>query len=397
MRSRRSLLMLVLVVFIWTTLDSGIVLGQSAQLVARVRQRKLAVLPKWPPQASINDMSCPGVLVCFVVGDVGLPAKLPAAPPKHPPAGLLAYTEDGGTSWTVRTDPQSSFARIACFNLTHCFILGRYRHSGTANGVLLMTPDGGKTWRQQPLPAGTNAQAIACPGITTCLLWDIVTIPPRSPQDTPRFRVSMLTTSDAGRNWKRSRTIATRPDFNSASVACPTVQVCYVYNGLTIIVKTGNGGKTWRPLTGTNMGARSGVPARTLANLGEIACPSALVCYTAQGDARCQCDAWGPYGTIFGTQDGGKQWVQLYRAHGQNYPEGSIACPGVNVCYAMGSSQRDVPADQLILTTKDAGRTWTPHKLGGGPLRLSCPGVSVCYAGRAFRTTDGGISWQPLP
>ena len=394
---RRALLPLLIVVPVFATLSIDAVTSRAAGDVGRVTQHRSTAMQGWPARAPINDITCPGVLVCLADGDVGVPVKLPPKPPTNPPAGLLAYTEDGGTSWTVRTDPQSSFGRMACFNPTHCFILGSFRHGGTATGVLLMTPDGGKTWQRQPLPAGTNAQAIACPGITTCLLWDIVTIPPRSPQDTPRFRVSMLSTSDAGRNWKRSRTIATRPDFNSASMACPTVQVCYVYNGLTVIVKTGDGGKTWRALPGTNMGARSDVPARTLANLGEIACPSALVCYSAQGDARCQCDAWGPYGTIFGTRDGGKHWVQLYRAHGQNYPEGSIACPGVNVCYAMGSSQRDVAADQLVLTTKDAGRTWTPHTLGGGPLRLSCPSVSVCYAGGAFRTTDGGTMWQKLP
>lgn len=207
----------------------------------------------------------------------------------------------------------------------------------------------------------------------------------------------MLTTNDAGKSWKRSRTVATRPDFNGGSMACPTTLVCYVYNGLTVIVKTGDGGKTWRTLPGTNMGARSGVPATTFANLGEIACPSALVCHTAQGDARCQCDAWGPYGTVFGTHDGGKHWTRLYRALDHNYPEGPIACPGVNVCYAMGSSQRDMAADQLILSTKDGGRTWATHTLGAGPLSLSCPSSSVCYAGATFRTDNGGASWQKLP
>jgi photosystem II stability/assembly factor-like uncharacterized protein len=128
--------------------------------------------------------------------------------------------------------------------------------------------------------------------------------------------------------------------------------------------------------------------------MGGIACPSSRVCYTAQGDPRL------PYGTVFGTRDGGKHWGRLYRAHVRDYPTGTVACPTVSVCYAVGATQRDVPADQIILSTRDEGRTWTTHKLPAGPL-LACPRVTVCYAashaGAVFRTADGGSTWQPLP
>ena len=147
------------------------------------------------------------------------------------------------------------------------------------------------------------------------------------------------------------------------------------------------------------MFALSGVPPRSLAHLGGISCPSAHVCYTAQGEPRCQCDAWGPYGTIFGTQDGGNHWARLYRAHGGNYPEGAIDCPTITVCYVVGSKQRDVLSDQVILSTKDAGRGWAIHRLP--VVGLSCPSADVCYAfaysGAVYKTTDGGTAWQPLP
>jgi photosystem II stability/assembly factor-like uncharacterized protein len=134
--------------------------------------------------------------------------------------------------------------------------------------------------------------------------------------------------------------------------------------------------------------------------MGAMSCPRASVCYTAQGDARCQCELWGPYGTIFGTQDGGNHWRLLYRAKGGNYPTGPISCPGISVCYAVGATQRDVPADRIILSTKNGGRTWTAHGLPAAPL-LSCPDTTVCYGGNygaaVTRTADGGATWQTLP
>jgi photosystem II stability/assembly factor-like uncharacterized protein len=146
------------------------------------------------------------------------------------------------------------------------------------------------------------------------------------------------------------------------------------------------------------MFALSGVPPHTLANMGTIACPSARICYTAQGDPACSCDAWGPYGTIFGTHDGGKHWSRLYKAPGRDFPEGVISCPGVSVCYVVGSKQRDVLADQLVLSTKDGGRTWATHSLP--VVGLACPGIATCYAfsnaGAVFKTTNGGASWQAL-
>jgi photosystem II stability/assembly factor-like uncharacterized protein len=217
--------------------------------------------------------------------------------------------------------------------------------------------------------------------------------------------VAILITRNGGRTWKAGRTVGQRLTGSSTELVCPTSRVCYAYYGgfgsnSTAIIKTRDGGVTWRALRGTNMFALSGVPPHTLVNMGGIACPSARVCYTAQGDARCQCDAWGPYGTVFGTRDGGKHWGQLYRASGRNYPTGSIACPSVSVCYAVGASQRDVPADQIILSTKDGGRTWTPQGLPAGPI-LACPSSTICYAathaGAAFRTTNGGTTWQALP
>lgn len=129
-------------------------------------------------------------------------------------------------------------------------------------------------------------------------------------------------------------------------------------------------------------------------------CPSARVCYTAQGDARCKCHAWGPYGTVFSTRDGGKHWKQVYRAHGRSFPIGTITCPSVSICYAVGPKQRNVPAGQILLSTNDGGRTWTMHRLPATPF-LACPGAMVCYAAdhaaAVFRTTDGGATWQPLP
>jgi photosystem II stability/assembly factor-like uncharacterized protein len=261
----------------------------------------------------------------------------------------------------------------------------------TMTAAIAVTVDGGKTWQERPLPAGQEANAdLACPAVTTCVLWGY-TVPGAAP------RAAVLRTTDGGGSWTRSRT-AVRGRPRPARLACPSVRVCYLYGGLsaTAISVSRDGGMTWRTLPGSDMFKLSGVPTNALADLGGLACPSADVCYTSQGEAACQCDLWGPYGTVIGTQDGGQHWRRLYLARGHDYPSDAIACPGVGVCYVVGSRHQAVAADGVILSTRDGGRTWSTHPLPVGP-SLTCPDATTCYAGVLYRTTDGGTTWKSLP
>jgi photosystem II stability/assembly factor-like uncharacterized protein len=168
----------------------------------------------------------------------------------------------------------------------------------------------------------------------------------------------------------------------------------------TTVMKTRDGGKTWRMLPGTDMLARSGV-GQAFDHAMSIACPSVRVCYTADGDPEGECGGCPAFGAIFGTQDGGTHWRLLYLRRKHDYLWGPIVCPSASVCYAMGTTRLSVLRDEFILSTKNAGQTWTKHMVPAG-LALACPSIDVCYSAARtgptiFRTTDGGTTWQTLP
>lgn len=331
----------------------------------------------WPSSASMVRLDCPGTNVCFAVGDSVTPHL-----------GVIARTEDGGASWKFHTDAGAMFNSIACPGPAQCYVITGRNRGHAVSYALTVTQNGGKTWQQHPLPAGTNPSELACPAVTTCVLWGYAL--PRT------SKAAMLITTNGARTWKASAAVGRVPCCTAASLACPTIRVCYAYGGFggsTAILRSPDGGAHWTTLPGTNLPARSGVPPRSLVNAGEIACPTARVCYTVQGDLNV------PYGTIFGTRDGGKHWGELYRAHGRDYPLGEITCPSTNVCYAVGATQPATPGNQIVFS-KDGGRTWSTHTLFVAPL-FTCPGITTCYAandaGAVSRSTDGGATWRSLP
>src|SRR5947209_9406592 len=55
--------------------------GRAAEDVASVTGHHAAAIPGWPPRGPVNDITCPGIRVCYADGDVGVPARLPATPP----------------------------------------------------------------------------------------------------------------------------------------------------------------------------------------------------------------------------------------------------------------------------------------------------------------------------
>ena len=76
---------------------------------------------------------------------------------------------------------------------------------------------------------------------------------------------------------------------------------------------------------------------------------------------------------VASTTDGGTTWSYQTSSGTNNFAE--IACPSVNICYALGNYGVDV--------SSNGGTTWSNQTLPLGTTKLNgiaCSSVSTCYA-----------------
>jgi hypothetical protein len=86
---------------------------------------------------------------------------------------------------------------ISCPRVMTCFVIG----SVSSGAVFLSTTDGGKTWRRHSLPSDGRWGPLACPTITTCaeLLYPLASMRLPAAQ-----AAVVLVTHDAGVSWHRT-------------------------------------------------------------------------------------------------------------------------------------------------------------------------------------------------
>lgn len=369
---------------------------------------------KHPPSATqkllggvqFQSVACPDPHTCFAVGE-----HVVAGP--HPPTLRILVTHDGGASWTVaRTQPKAAFAFISCPDALHCFVTGAfYSGSGQETGFsFLSTGDGGVSWRQSTIkltPAPSVVFGLACPSATVCYLAG--TIFPSTPSSSaPQGRAVVGITTDGGKSWGAA-VIPAAMSLNLRAIACSGPTSCDVggmggsdscYQAAAIL-RTDDGGKTWTPQYDACAAA-----------VAALSCPSSSACYAA-----------GWYGSAFASGNqlvlhsgaGGATWDDVfegpidptYSPYNQNgAPPISINCPAAQTCF--------VPAGGEMLTTTDAGVSWTVRTpLGGVWLdSVSCSSPQTCVAvgdtqpsqqgspslpsGIIVRTSDGGSTWTKV-
>jgi len=98
------------------------------------------------------------------------------------------------------------------------------------------------------------------------------------------------------------------------------------------------------------------------------------------------CIAVGAAGLIVSTADAGNTWTPGHS--GTTHPLAGVSCPSPTVCYAVSNSGE-------LFKTGDAGLTWTISTLRNRmPLAISCPTTADCLTADGFETHDGGDSWK---
>jgi photosystem II stability/assembly factor-like uncharacterized protein len=333
------------------------------------------------PERSASDLrsvSCSSVLSCQAVGDAYTSN-----------ATVVLGTTDGGdhwslvagTNWVVKTPNHwpkdalfDAFTAIDCPTIGLCVAVG----GPGLTGLILRITDAGRKWSSQVLRRTMGLTGLTCLAGSTC-----IAVGPS------RF----LTTHDGGVHW----VVRPLPLAGSVAVGCMDAHRCVISgnseyfdpedsysDAVSLVETTTDAGSTWHLIP----------PHPAIGPFWGISCGSASTCMSIGYNARGE-------PLIVRTRDGGRTWTE-HRVPRVSGKLNSIACPSPDHCI--------VAADNGLLTTHDDGGSWRitrPNAHGGNWVLVTCTSTSDCqawagsggihtpgYETAAFRTSDGGTTWQ---
>ncbi len=287
-------------------------------------------------------------------------------------------TTNGGLSWTSHRSNLggSIYSNLECVALTECFLSVFSDRTGKSN--LLRTLNCGATWQAQKLPRPDLGVAdVACTSAFRCIA---------------QFRNPNLiySTANAGNSWKL---VAQGPIWSIRSIGCSATGTCILalgtHNGHSLVGLSATGGASWVLRTfGTN------VPAE------DAACGSAAACVAVAGGGI---PFFAPVTPVvaYATTDGGGTWGRTFTQAGV-LNLSSVDCPTALACLAVGSATTGSVSD----VSTDGGATWTSHSVLPGTESLgslACLSATTCLAisrpsglgalPSLVETTNTGTSW----
>jgi hypothetical protein len=304
------------------------------------------------------------------------------------------------------TTDASSLSGISCPTSSTCFAVGS---DSTGNAIVEQTTDAGGHWIADTNGVtGLGLDAISCPDPDHCVAVGGVSLGGIiSPSN------AVLVTATAGETWEAS----TIPSVDGylTSVSCPDVEHCWATAavgivGVSTVVATTNGGKSWTPLPWSAPPPPANESGLMSSQLDAISCTTTLRCVVV-GEASYQTafpQSSETQGVISITGDGGQTWQsQLVSALDVT----GISCPSTQDCVAVGQNS------SFQVFSPDGGTTWTVSTLatgtqivgGNAPAinAISCsdtlrcvavgeylPSENVTYETPVLATSDGGTTWS---
>ena len=189
----------------------------------------------------------------------------------------------------------------------------------------------------------------------------------------------MLTSTDAGRHWKRSA-IAERGDLSWWDLHsirfAPDGQTGWIGGENGLILKSTDGGRTWNAQA-----------SGTTENIFRIVVVDAQTAFAS-----------GTNGLLMSTTDGGQHWQLHTQKSGLIF---------FDVSFVNANDGWTVGEFETILHTADGGKTWAPQR-GGQRANFKLPalfairfadaqhGWAAGQGGTLLRTDDGGSTWQTV-
>lgn len=268
---------------------------------------------------------------------------------------VFIVTSDGGHSWTIDPLParDGRIFKLSCPSPGTCMGLSSTTGKPVTPGFLglmasvrlVTTTDGGGHFTETRFPSGEAMQDISCPTASHCVTVGLYTA------SVPKTdRAVVMVSRDGGRSWRQGtlpRGIGLAP---FPQVTCPDTAHCWTIGsigafGNSVMAVSANGGATW-----TARSLPASVPGP---QLSAVACPAAATCYVAGEDAVPErigntYDAGSAVVAV--TRDGGKSWTRVGFPAPARVPGGmngdafmaigQIQCPRVNACVALGVSDQ---------------------------------------------------------
>jgi hypothetical protein len=371
----------------------------------------------WPP----GLLACPGQGVCY-----GMSTGSPST---------FDVSNDFGLTWRFVSTFAGGFAPadLSCSSVADCLMTGDVR----GDPAIWATSDGGAHWRTTAVPSlpPGGATTITC-GSARCLAFDTQVAKP--------FRLQLLSSDDAGRNWALSPPLPT--NYLPDDIACSGTE-CYVTGSIVRLPRHTFQSNWVGSLTQSGWSLFK-LPS-SFKSAGQLLCLSPGRCellltgprnrnsvFTPSGAGRWTQhpmggDPIGPVGTFtvachgeacFGlAQPGATQYAIFSNDGGLTWRRGAPALQGYFgssddfICTSAVSCVLNVPGPgslNYLAVTTDFGHSYSvalsPAALTnfGG---IACPSAADCVAvgtndqggGAAFAgnalTTDGGSRWAPAP
>jgi photosystem II stability/assembly factor-like uncharacterized protein len=264
----------------------------------------------------ITELACATATSCRGLTQTSSRVLYPGYPDVRPGIKLIATT-DGGRHFTVTPFPASAaILSLSCPTSEHCVAYGfpipRHPNARTGpeanKGVLLVTDDGGASWRPGIMPAHVGAgwpTRITCPDTSHCAMLGYVIGP--GPQggsmsvgadgkvtETVPDQYSVVGFStDGGLTWTARRLPASVPGPFLEALACPTASLCYAAGeeaipqqignttngGSSVVLVTRDAGRTWQRVTfAVPAKVPSGMQGDSFMDIGQIQCPQPDAC-----------------------------------------------------------------------------------------------------------------------
>ncbi|MHB8317829.1 MAG: WD40/YVTN/BNR-like repeat-containing protein, partial [Acidimicrobiales bacterium] len=313
------------------------------------------------PQLAV---SCPSPLVCYADG-----------------LDSILSTKNGGISWAVDTLPGADFlgfaSAISCPSIEVCYVAGPppIWASGPGNLEMIMTTNGGATWRPVVLPPvpGYLSPGVSCPSTQECFVVE---------------GGEVIETTDGAASWTVDTALSGKIQLNS--VACPSIAVCFAAGSVEttgsgvisnpVVVRTEDGGATWSVLN-TPVTAKN-------SSLMSISCPTPSTCYAVGASAMGNVSG----GFVIETSDSGATW-KIDSVPTNVLGLIGVSCPSTASCTAVGGYSAGSSFTPIALSTSDSGGSWIAQPLPASTRNtysVSCPTTSGCFvAGVNFE--HGGL------
>lgn len=179
------------------------------------------------PHRGLVRIVCPGIRMCFVLAATfHQVASSPQSPPHVEAAVVMLVTGDGGKTWTRKRgteinagDGGGTFRPpLACPTVTTCYLLLSNGSSldPFSTGDVLVTTDGGASWRSTVVRVKAILTDIACPSADACWAAGLDGI---------------FATADGGKTWQRQMMADGGQVPPLSSIACPAGGTCYAVGG----------------------------------------------------------------------------------------------------------------------------------------------------------------------